>query len=62
MSNFARRAHLHRSVAILTNINSRDDLRTGIAAGFDIIWGDAVSGMVDTPGLLDGLRSDHIPG
>jgi hypothetical protein len=62
MSNFARRAHLHRSVAILANINSRDDLRMGITAGFDIIWGDAVSGTVGTPGLLDGLRSDHIPG
>lgn len=62
MSSFARRIHLHRNAAILANINSRDDLRTGVAAGFDIIWGDAVSGMVDTPGLLDGLRSDHIPG
>lgn len=62
MSNFARRVHLHRNVAILANINNRDDLRTGVAAGFDIIWGDAVSGMVATPGLLDGLRSDHIPG
>lgn len=61
MTNFARRTHLHRNVAILANINSRDDLRTGIAAGFDIIWGDAVSGTVDTPGLLHGLRSDHIP-
>lgn len=62
MSSFVRRTHLHRSVAILANINSRDDLRTGVAAGFDIIWGDAVSGTVDTPGLRDGLRGDHIPG
>lgn len=60
-ASLARRIHLHRNVAILANINNHDDLRVGVASGFDIVWGDAVSGSVDTPGLLDGLRSEHIP-
>lgn len=61
LGTLAKRIHLHRNIAILANINNRDYLRTGITAGFDIIWGDAVSGTVDTPGMLEGLRSEHIP-
>lgn len=60
LSTFARRAALHRMECVLTDAVSHDDVSTAIAAGFTYFSGDAVAGLIETPGLIDGLRADHI--
>jgi hypothetical protein len=47
---------------ILTDATSHDDVSTGIATGFTFVSGDAVAGMVATPGHIQGIRADHLLG
>lgn len=60
LSNFTRRAALHRMECVLTDAGSHDDLSTALAAGFTYMSGDAVAGMIEMPGFIDGLSADHI--
>ncbi|MBP7064404.1 hypothetical protein [Ferrovibrio sp.] len=60
LSNFTKRAHLHHLECILTDADSMDDVSTGVAAGFTYLLGDAVAPLLDTPGMVRGLRMDHI--
>jgi hypothetical protein len=60
LSQFTKRAALHRMECVLTEVHSHDDVSTGVAAGFTYLSGDAVAPMLDTPGLSDGLKADHI--
>lgn len=57
---FTKRAALHRMECVLTDASSRDDVTTGIATGFTYLSGDAVAGMVETPGFIQGVRADHL--
>lgn len=59
---FTKRAALHRMECIMTDASSHDDVSTGIAAGFTFVSGDAVAGMVETPGHIQGIRADHLLG
>lgn len=59
---FTKRAALHRMECILTDATSHDDVSTGIATGFTFVSGDAVAGMVATPGHIQGIRADHLLG
>jgi hypothetical protein len=61
LQTFTKRAALHRMECILTDIGTHDDLSTGITAGFTHLSGDAVAGMIETPGLADATRLDHMP-
>jgi len=58
---FTKRAALTRMESILTDIVSHDDLSTGIAAGFTYLSGDAVAGMIETPGMIEAIKLDHMP-
>ena len=60
LSGFTKRAGLHRLECILTDIASHDGLSAGIAAGFTYLAGEAVAGMIDTPGFLSETKTDHI--
>lgn len=60
LSNFAKRASLHRMESVLAFVSSQDDISTAIAAGFSFIEGDAVAPIVETPGFADALKQDHI--
>ncbi len=60
LSNFTKRAHLHHLECILTDADSMDDVSTAVAAGFTYLLGDAVAPLMDTPGMVRGLRIDHI--
>jgi len=60
LSQFTKRAALHRMECILTEVGSHDDVATGVATGFTYLSGDAVAAMVDTPGQVDGLKAEHI--
>lgn len=60
LSQFTKRAALHRMECVLTEVDSHDDVSTGVATGFTYLSGDAVAAMLDTPGQVDGLKADHI--
>jgi hypothetical protein len=60
LSGFTKRAGLHRLECILTDIASHDGLSAGIAAGFTFLSGEAVAGMIETPGFLSDTKTDHI--
>lgn len=57
---FARRAAMHRGESVLANVNSHAVLQIALHAGFGVVWGDAVCGMVETPGVTAGLNTAHI--
>ncbi len=60
LGNFTKRAQLHHLESILAEAGSQDDVSAGVAAGFTYLLGDAIAPILDTPGLVRGLRSDHI--
>ena len=47
--------------SILTDIASQDELSTAITAGFNYMSGDAVAGLIETPGFIENVRLDHMP-
>lgn len=58
---FARRATLGRHESILANVNNFDIMHAATAAGFGVLWGDAICGSVDIPGIVDKTRMAHVP-
>lgn len=58
---FTKRAALNRMESILTDIASQDELSTAITAGFNYMSGDAVAGLIETPGFTENVRLDHMP-
>lgn len=58
---FARRATLGRHESILANVNNFDIMHAATAAGFGVLWGDAICGSVDIPGSVDKTRMTHVP-
>jgi len=61
LQSFTKRAALHRMECILTEIATHDQLSTGIAAGFTYLSGEAVAGMIETPGFIETIKLDHMP-
>lgn len=60
LSQFTKRAALHRMECVLTEVDSHDDVSTGVATGFTYLSGDAIAPLFDTPGQTDGLKAEHI--
>ncbi len=61
LAQFARRATMGRHESILAHVHSVEMLHNATAAGFGVMWGDAICGAVDVPGTATGIRMDHVP-